>query len=101
MIDLLTFGFYAGIAGAIFLIAAWASEAIRSVEKHKSLIDLKFTLIYVVAISFLLTHSIAINDPIFIFLNATTVTLATFEILYTIYLQKVKRKPTLKNRKGN
>jgi uncharacterized protein with PQ loop repeat len=102
MIDFFVVSGYLGVVGSLILICAWASEALRSVEQHKSLIDLKFTAIYVVAIFFMLLYSIRIEDALLIFLNGTVLTLALFEILYTIHLHKrgVLRKRTLNKRKG-
>ena len=81
-----------GFAGALLIVCAWAFEAFESVERHKSLIDLKFTLLYIFAMGLLLAHSAAIADIPFIFLNATVLCIALFEVAYTIYLHKVRRR---------
>jgi len=91
-----------GLVGAIFIIFAWAFEAFESVERHKSLIDLKFALLYLVAMSLLIVHSVSINDAVFVFLNATVMVIIAFEVLYTIHLHRkgVLRKRRLKSIKA-
>ena len=88
--------FIAGSIGALLIICAWAFEAIQSVERHKSLMDLKFAAIYIVAMSMLVVHSLAIGDPVFIFLNVTILIIAAFEVIYTIHLH---RRGKLKSRR--
>jgi predicted tellurium resistance membrane protein TerC len=89
-----------GLVGAILIICAWAFEAFESVEHHKSLIDLKFAVLYLVAMSLLIVHSVSINDAVFVFLNSTVLVIISFEVLYTLHLHRkgVLRKRRLKNK---
>ena len=90
-----------GTVGALIIVCVWAIEAIQSVERHKRLLDLKFTFTYIIATSFLVIHSIIIEDVVFIFLNSSILAAAVFETLYSIYLQRGTRKRTkLKNRRA-
>ncbi len=89
-----------GTVGALIIVCAWAIEAVQSVEKHRRLLDLKFTLIYILATSLLVIHSVIIEDTVFIFLNSSILAAAVFESLYSIYLQEKRRRPNLKSREG-
>jgi lipid-A-disaccharide synthase-like uncharacterized protein len=82
----------AGFAGALLIICAWAFEAFEAVERHKSLMDLKFIAVYIIAMSLLLSHSISINDPVLIFLNGTILIIAAFEVLYSIHIKKIHKR---------
>lgn len=92
MIDIFMLSAYSGILGAILIICAWAFEAFESVECHKKMIDLKFAVIYIIAMAFLVIHSVVINDTIFIFLNSAIIVIAAFEVFYTIYIRKLRKK---------
>jgi len=87
-----------GLVGAILIICAWSFEAFESVERHRGLSDLKFAVMYIVAMSLLIVHSAAIEDTTFMFLNSAILTIVAFELLYTIYLHKKGR---LKRRRLN
>lgn len=80
-----------GFVGALLIVYAWAFEAFEAVERHKKMMDLKFAAIYIVAMSLLVVHSISINDMIFIFLNVTILVIAAFEVLYTIYIKRIRK----------
>jgi lipid-A-disaccharide synthase-like uncharacterized protein len=77
-----------GIAGAILLLIAWLFETFESVKKHKSLIDLKFALIYLAGTILLGVYSFQKNDYVFLGLQSCLVILVVFEIIYTIYKKK-------------
>jgi lipid-A-disaccharide synthase-like uncharacterized protein len=77
-----------GIAGAILLVLAWLFETFESIKKHKSLIDLKFALIYLVSTIFLTVYAFQNNDIVFFGVNALLIILVLFEIMYTIYKKK-------------
>jgi lipid-A-disaccharide synthase-like uncharacterized protein len=89
MIDIFTM---AGFAGALLIICAWAFEAFEAVERHKSLMDLKFIAIYIIAMSLLFIHSVSINDAVLIFLNGTILVIAAFEVVYSIHVKKVHKR---------
>lgn len=77
-----------GIAGAILLLIAWLFETFESVKKHKSLIDLKFALIYLAGTISLGVYSFQKNDYVFLGLQSCLIILVVFEIIYTIYKKK-------------
>lgn len=74
-----------GIAGAFLLLVAWFFETIESIKNHKSLIDLKFALIYLISIVLLTVYAFQNNDIIFFWSNLGLIVLVLFEIAYTIY----------------
>jgi len=77
-----------GILGAILLALAWLFETLESIKKHKSLIDLKFTLIYLVGTVLLTIYSYQKNDYVFLGLQSCLTILIIFEIAYTLYKKK-------------
>ncbi|MBU3897224.1 MAG: hypothetical protein KJ697_04855 [Nanoarchaeota archaeon] len=81
-----------GIIGVLLILVAWAVEAEESVRKHKSLIDLKFAIIYLVATSCLAIYSYQINDAIFFWFQIGLLAIVLFEIFYTIVVKKVHRR---------
>lgn len=92
-----------GIIGALLVVCAWSFEAFESIEHHRGLSDIKFAIIYLVAMSLLILHSAAIDDTVFIFLNTSILAIVAFEFSYTIYIHKLKkkkRKKMLKSTKG-
>jgi lipid-A-disaccharide synthase-like uncharacterized protein len=77
-----------GIAGAILLLIAWLFETFESIKKHKSLIDLKFALIYLSGTILLSIYSYQKNEYVFLGLQSCLIILVIFEIIYTIYKKK-------------
>lgn len=77
-----------GIAGAILLVLAWLFETLESIKKHKSLIDLKFTLIYLLGTVLLAVYSFQENDYVFLGLQFCLIILVIFEIVYTLFKKK-------------
>jgi len=74
-----------GILGAVLLVLAWLFETYESIKKHKSLIDLKFALIYLVGTSLLTLYAFQENDIVFFGINFFLLILVLFEIFYTLY----------------
>lgn len=95
--------FEIGILGSVILLLAWLFEMIKSIQEHKSLVDLRFALIYLVGIFFLIIYSISITDIVYIALNSMIAVFVISEILLTIITLR-KRKGTekrkLKRKKG-
>jgi lipid-A-disaccharide synthase-like uncharacterized protein len=77
-----------GIAGAILLVLAWLFETLESIKKHKSLIDLKFALIYLLGTVLLSVYSYQENDYVFLGLQFCLIILVIFEIVYTLYKRR-------------
>jgi lipid-A-disaccharide synthase-like uncharacterized protein len=74
-----------GIAGAALLLLAWLFETFESIKNRKSLVDLKFALIYIASTALLTVYAFQNNDLVFFTLNIGLIILVTFEIAYTIY----------------
>jgi lipid-A-disaccharide synthase-like uncharacterized protein len=79
-----------GIAGAVLLLMAWLFETIESVKRHKSLVDLRFAMIYIVSISLLDIYAYLREDVVFFYSNLLLIILVMFEIFYTVYKMKKK-----------
>jgi len=73
-----------GIIGSLLIAAAWSYEVWESIERHKSLIDLRFAGIYLVGTLMLLAYSLVIRNFIFVSINAALTVLVIFEIAYTV-----------------
>lgn len=81
-----------GIIGVLLILSAWAIEAEESVRKHKSLIDLKFAVIYLIATSCLAIYSYQVKDAIFFWFQIGLLAIILFEIFYTVVVKKVHRR---------
>jgi lipid-A-disaccharide synthase-like uncharacterized protein len=73
-----------GIAGAIVLLIAWLFETVKSVAKHKALVDVKFAGMYVIGTSLLTLYAYLKSDYVFLALNACLLALVLFEVIYTV-----------------
>ncbi|MBI4163323.1 MAG: hypothetical protein HY512_00555 [Candidatus Aenigmarchaeota archaeon] len=83
-----------GLIGAVVLIIGWAFETVEAVRRHKSLIDLRFSINHFVGVSLLFVYSFLINDAVFIYLNGIIVAIIAIEIWYSLHIKKVhKNKP--------
>lgn len=82
----------AGIVGSILILVAWLFETEESIRKHKSLIDLKFAIVYITGVILLTFYSLEINDSVFFTLQIALTVLILFEILYTVYKKKVAKR---------
>lgn len=80
-----------GIIGAFLILVAWMVEAEESIRKHKALIDLKFSVIYLVATVCLAVYSYQINDAVFFWFQIGLLSIVLFEIFYSIAVKKVHR----------
>ena len=74
-----------GIVGAVLLLVAWLFETFESIKKHKALIDLKFSLIYITSTILLTVYAYQRNDFVFFSVNICLIVLVLFEIIYTIH----------------
>lgn len=80
-----------GIIGATILIIAWIFATLKEIKRHKSLIDLRFSVLSLVATILLAIYSYQINNAIFVFINISLSILITIEILYTVHVVKFKK----------
>jgi len=81
-----------GIAGGILLVIAWLLEMIDSIKKHKGLVDLKFAGIYFFGSLLLAIYAYQINDVVYLSLGIVLTSLVFFEIIYTVYAKKMKKR---------
>lgn len=81
-----------GILGGILIIIAWLLETVEAIKRHKSLIDLKFALINIIAIALLLFYSLQRNDAVFIYLNIALFIIVLVEIAYSISIKKIHKR---------
>jgi len=81
-----------GIIGGLLIVLAWVMETVEAVRKHKSLIDLKFSVIFFFAQIFLAIYSWQKQDAVFLSLSSTLLVIITFEIAYSIHVKKVHKK---------
>ena len=81
-----------GFIGAIFLIAAWAISTLEAIERHKSLIDLKFASITLIGIIFLIIYSWLRKDSVFFILNIVLLSIVIVEIVATMSIKKIHKR---------
>lgn len=58
-----------GIIGLSLILFAWLFETVEAVREHKSLVDLRFAVIYLISVVILGVYSWLIADAVFLFLN--------------------------------
>ncbi len=85
-------GIEIGAIGALLLFVAWVLATIKEVRRHKSLVDLQFSVLILFGTLFLLAYSIQINDAIFIWVNILLALVELFEIIYSIRVKKLHRR---------
>lgn len=79
---------YIGIFGACLILFSWIFETVKSFREHKALIDLKFSIINLFAVSSLSFYSYFVKDSLFIFLNLAIFAIVVVEIILAIHLKK-------------
>ncbi len=82
---------YIGAIGALLILGSWLFQTIKEVKKHKSLVDLKFSLIYLVGVIFLSTYSYLVSDPVFLWLNIAILLTILGEIIYSVHVKKIHK----------
>jgi len=82
-----------GIIGSLFLLFSWLWETIRTVEKHKRFIDLKFAFLHLIGSASLVFYAIEIGDIIFLILNTAILVFVLSEILVASFLIKKRKSP--------
>ena len=81
-----------GAIGGLLIVLAWILETAEAVRRHKSLIDMKFSVIFFVAQVFLLVYSWLKQDIVFLSLSSILLAIITLEIAYSIHVKKVHKK---------
>lgn len=80
-----------GIIGGALIIFAWILETVESVKRHKSLIDLKFSAMFLVASALMVTYSWQIGNAVFLAINAVILAILSIEVLYSIHIKKIHK----------
>ncbi len=88
MLDTLLIGALGGIA----IILAWLFETFEAVKRHKSLMDLRFSIMSVTGVFLLVIYSWQIGNVIFFYLNAVLLLIELVEIAYSLAVKKVHKK---------
>ncbi len=81
-----------GLIGALIILGAWIFETTESVKRHKSLIDLRFTVACAIGTIFLAIYSFQIGNEIFFWLNIVIAAIEGFEIWYSVSIKKIHKK---------
>ncbi len=88
MLDTLLIGALGGIA----IILAWLFETFEAVKRHKSLMDLRFSIMSVTGVFLLVIYSWQIGNAIFFYLNAVLLLIELVEIAYSLAVKKMHKK---------
>lgn len=80
-----------GIIGSLIILVAWTFEAEEAIRKHRSLVDLKFAVMYAVATSLLAVYSYQVNDAVFFWFQIGLFSIILFEIVYSIRIKKIHK----------
>jgi len=80
-----------GIIGSVIILIAWMFEAEEAIRKHRSLIDLKFAVMYAVATFMLAVYSYQVNDAVFFWFQIGLFVIIMFEIVYSIRIKKIHK----------
>lgn len=73
-----------GIIGSLCVLIAWAFDALESAREHKSLVDLRFSFLYLAGVVTLTIYSFIINNIIFMSLELAITVLVVAEIIYSL-----------------
>ena len=80
-----------GIIGGLLIVLAWIWETEEAVRRHKKLIDLKFSAIFLLAAIFLSIYSWQRNDPVFLPLNIAILAIVLVEIWFSLHIKKIHK----------
>ena len=81
-----------GLIGGIIVVVAWLWETSEAVRRHKKLIDLKFSAMFLIAAIFLTAYSWQRSDLVFFWLNIILIIILFVEIAFSIHVKKIHRK---------
>lgn len=81
-----------GALGGMAIILAWLFETFEAVKRHKSLMDLRFSIMSVTGVFLLVIYSWQIGNAIFFYLNAVLLLIELVEISYSLAVKKVHKK---------
>ncbi len=90
--------YYIGIAGLIFLLIAWIPETIKTIQKKKSPVELKFSAVYALGAAGLMIYAYLLGDLIFTALNLFTMLMALVNTYYAVK-EQAREKKVKKTRK--
>ena len=81
-----------GYLGTLGLIFAWVLAAYKDAKKHKIVIDIDFSLIYIFGNCLLLIYALLVNDIVFIVLELFLVIAISIETIYAYRAGKTRRR---------
>lgn len=81
-----------GALGGMAIILAWLFETFEAVKRHKSLMDLRFSIMSVTGVFLLVIYSWQIGNAIFFYLNAVLLMIELMEIAYSLAVKKMHKK---------
>ena len=81
-----------GYLGTLGLILAWVLAAYKDAKIHKAVIDVHFSIIYIIGNGLLLVYALLINDMVFIILEVFLVLAISIETIYAVKSGKHKRR---------
>ncbi len=71
-----------GIFGMLLLVAAWGFQAVETIKRRHSGLNLQFDILYLVGSAFLVAYALSIDSVIFAILNALAALLAAIGLYY-------------------
>ncbi len=77
-----------GIMGASLILIAWILGLVDELRNHKSLIELRFSIVTLAGTAILVYYSYIIGSSVFLFLNLGIFLTVIFEIIYTVIVSK-------------
>jgi len=77
-----------GLIGSFLILLSWIWGLYDEIKSKKNLIEIKFSIINLFGIFFLLVYSLFIGELPFIILNSGLFVLILFEIIYSIKISK-------------
>ena len=81
-----------GLIGGLLILWAWAFETAEALKKHKSLIDLRFSVVSLVGSILLAMYSSELGIAIFVWLNTIIAAIIVFEIWYSLHIKKIHKR---------
>ena len=79
-----------GIIGGIIIVFAWILETIESVRRHKKLVDLRFSFMFLTAAILLAYYSWEKVEMVFFWLNIILIAILSVEMGFSIHLKAYK-----------
>ncbi|MEM7813536.1 MAG: hypothetical protein QW548_01390 [Candidatus Aenigmatarchaeota archaeon] len=81
-----------GLSGGLLILGAWAFETFEAIKAHKSLLDLRFSVVSLIGAILLAIYSAEIGAGMFLWLNVIIGAIMLFEICYPLCVKKIDKK---------